>query len=166
MSSLEISAGAEAGRSAVRLDDVDRAIIGELTRDGRVSIRALADKVHISRASAYTRINRLVEEGAISGFTALLDPARVGLGTSAFINLTIDQNAWRTVAEMLRQVPYVDRFALVGGDYDVLVVVRTPDNAALRSVVLERIQEIPGVRSTRTWLVFEERAGRGVDWER
>ncbi|WP_345633013.1 Lrp/AsnC family transcriptional regulator [Rugosimonospora acidiphila] len=155
----------ESGRLAVRLDDVDRAIIGELVRDGRMSIRALADKVHISRANAYSRVGRLVEEGAITGFTAVLDPSRVGLSTAAFINLTIDQSAWRSVAEKLREVPYVDHIALVGGDYDVLVSVQAPDNVALRSVVLERLNSIPGVRSTRTWLVFEESKGVGVNWQ-
>jgi DNA-binding Lrp family transcriptional regulator len=79
--------------------------------------------------------------------------------------LTIEQNAWRTVAQRLTEIPYVERFALVGGDFDVLVLTRTPDNNALREVVLERIQEVPGVRSSRTWLVFDETPGRGADWD-
>jgi DNA-binding Lrp family transcriptional regulator len=147
------------------MDDIDRAIVTELVRDGRISVRALAEKVHISRANAYSRIGRLVDEGAITGFTAVLDPARVGLGTSAYINLSIDQTSWRSVADRLREVPYIQHFALVGGDYDILALVRAPDNAALRSVVLEGIQDIPGVRSTRTWLVFEESDGVGADWQ-
>jgi DNA-binding Lrp family transcriptional regulator len=147
------------------MDDIDRAIVTELVRDGRISVRALAEKVHISRANAYSRIGRLVDEGAITGFTAVLDPARVGLGTSAYINLSIDQTSWRSVADRLREVPYIQHFALVGGDYDILALVRAPDNAALRSVVLEGIQDIPGMRSTRTWLVFEESDGVGADWQ-
>jgi hypothetical protein len=55
-------------------------------------------------------------------------------------------------------------FSLIGADFDVLVLARTPDNDALREVVMERIQGIPGVRSTRTWLVFDESPGHGVDW--
>lgn len=165
MSRDEATTGPHPGRSAVPMDDIDRAIVSELVRDGRISVRALADRVHISRANAYSRIGRLVAEGAITGFTAVLDPPRVGLGTSAYINLSIDQTAWRTVSDRLRQVPYIQHFALVGGDYDILALVRAPDNAALRSVVLDGIQDIPGVRSTRTWLVFEESDGAGVDWE-
>ena len=45
-----------------------------------------------------------------------------------------------------------------------LALVRTPDNALLRRIVLESIQAIPGIRSTRTWLVFDEVRGRGADW--
>ena len=155
---------AAAGRSAAGLDQTDRAIIAELVRDGRTAIRTLAEKVHISRANAYARIARLQAEGALQGFTARLDPAKVGLATIAYISLTIDQNAWRTVSDGLRTIPSIEHFALVGGDYDVLALVRTRDNAELRRIVLERIQDIPGVRSTRTWLVFEEVQGKGVDW--
>ena len=164
MSTEALSSAEPAGRSAAALDETDRAIIAELVHDGRIAIRALAEKVHISRANAYARIARLQAQGAILGFTARLDPVEVGLGTTAYVSLTIDQNAWRTIAEKLRTIPYLETFALVGGDYDVLARVRTPNNAELRRVVLDRIPDIPGVRSTRTWLVFEEVDGKGADW--
>jgi DNA-binding Lrp family transcriptional regulator len=152
------------GRSAGRLDEVDRAIIAELLRDGRTSVRALAERVHVSRANAYARLSRLMDDGVITGFTVELAPHRAGLGTSAYVLVTIEQNAWRSVSARLRDIQYVEHFAMVGGDYDVLALVRTPDNEALRHVVLERIQDIPGVRATHTWLVFDESRGRGADW--
>ncbi|WP_411149218.1 Lrp/AsnC family transcriptional regulator [Streptomyces sp. A30] len=152
------------GRTAVPLDDIDRQILSRLLKDGRVSVRALAEDVHISRANAYTRIGRLVAEEVITGFTAQLNPQRAGLGTSAYVTLTIEQNAWRDISRELRDMPYVEHVVLVTGDFDVLVLVRAPDNLALRRVVLENIQAVPGVRSTRTWLVFDEVRGRGADW--
>lgn len=153
-------------RSPNKLDDVDRAIIAGLQQDGRVSIRSLAEQVHISRANAYSRINRLLDDGVITGFTAEIDAEQAGLGTSAYVLLSIQQNTWRAVAESLSGLPFVEHFALVGGDVDVLTLVRAPDNAELRHVVLERIHEIPGVRSTRTWLIFDERPGSGTPWVR
>lgn len=153
------------GRSAGPFDATDAAIVAELQRDGRISVRALAERAHISRAHAYARISRLVEQGTITGFTVRLDPRRIGLGTTAYVAITIDQTAWRAVAACLREIPYIEHFALVGGDHDVLALVRAPDNAALRDVVLVRIQDIAGVRSSRTWLVFEEQQGRGVPWD-
>jgi DNA-binding Lrp family transcriptional regulator len=152
------------GRSATPLDPTDTAIVAQLQRDGRISIRVLAERVHISRANAYARIARMVAEGTISGFTARLDPQKAGLGTTAYVAITIDQTAWRTVSAGMREIPYVEHFALIGGDHDVLALVRAPDNAALRDVVLDRIQGIPGVRASRTWLVFEEADGSGVPW--
>lgn len=165
VSNPEGPAGLETGRSAAGLDEIDRAIITALLRDGRMSIRALAEHVHISRANAYARIGRLTDDGVISGFTAQLNPRRLGLGTTAYVSVTIEQNTWRSIAVKLKEIPHVEHFALVGGDYDVLVLVRAPDNTALRSVVLESIQDIPGVRATRTWLVFEEAQGLGTQWE-
>jgi DNA-binding Lrp family transcriptional regulator len=51
----------------------------------------------------------------------------------------------------LGRLPYVEHVSMLGADFDVLVLVRAPDNAALRDLVLDRIQSIPGVRTTRTW---------------
>lgn len=144
------------GRSAGGLDEVDRRIVRELVRDARISVRALAERVHVSRANAYSRLDRLLATGVIEGFTARVSPERVGLGTSAYVSVAIEQNSWRDVASQLGTLPYVEHVALVGGDFDVLVLVRAPSNAALRDVVLERIQGVPGVKATRTWLIFEE----------
>ncbi|MEU1517493.1 Lrp/AsnC family transcriptional regulator [Streptomyces sp. NPDC005811] len=151
-----------AGRTAVPLDDIDRQILRRLLEDGRISVRALAEQVHISRANAYTRIGRLVAEDVITGFTAQLNPQRAGLGTSAYVTMSIEQNAWRNISRALRAIPFVEHVALVTGDFDALVLVRAPDNLTLRKVVLESIHAVPGVRSTRTWLVFDEVRGRGA----
>ena len=60
------------------MDDTDRQIIEALRADGRMSMRALADLVHISRANAYARVSRLEREGVITGYAALIDPVRAG----------------------------------------------------------------------------------------
>ncbi|SCF78393.1 DNA-binding transcriptional regulator, Lrp family [Streptomyces sp. Ncost-T6T-2b] len=138
------------------LDAIDRDILRILQTDGRASIRSVAERVHVSRANAYARINRLVEDGVIRGFGARIDHERAGQGASAYITLKIVQNSWRTVREQLQALPGATHIALVSGDFDVLLLVHTPDNRALRELVLTRIQSIPEVLSTRTLLVFEE----------
>lgn len=138
------------------LDSIDRAILRLLQDDGRASIRSVADRVHVSRANAYARINRLLDDGVIRGFAARVDHERAGQGASAYITLKIVQNSWRAVREQLRALPGVAHMALVSGDFDVLLLVHTRDNRALRDLVLTRIQSIPDVVSTRTLLVFEE----------
>lgn len=153
-----------AGRTARSLDEVDRRILDALVRDGRTSIRTLAERIHISRTNAYARVERLLKEGVITGFQAQVAPEAAGLGTSAYISLTIEQNTWRAVSAQLARIRYVEHAALLGADYDVLALVRAPDNAALRDVVLNQVQSIPGVLSTRTWLVFEEFDGIKTPW--
>ncbi|MFI7429914.1 Lrp/AsnC family transcriptional regulator [Micromonospora sp. NPDC049836] len=158
-------AAAGTGRSAGPLDEVDRRILHELVRDGRLSIRTLAERVHVSRTNAYARVERLLRDGVIAGFRALVAPEPAGLGTSAYIALTIEQNTWREVSAELAQVRYIEHVALLSGEHDVLALVRAPDNATLRDVVLDRVQSIAGVLSTRTWLVFEEYDGTQSPWQ-
>ncbi|WP_408055322.1 Lrp/AsnC family transcriptional regulator [Streptomyces paludis] len=138
------------------LDSTDRDILRILQADGRASIRSVAERVHVSRANAYARINRLIDDGVIRGFSARVDQERAGQGASAYITLKIVQNSWRTVREQLQELPGATHIALVSGDFDVLLLVHTPDNRSLRELVLTRIQSIPEVLSTRTLLVFEE----------
>src|SRR3954471_18090351 len=151
------AAAASDPAAAVRpLDAIDRTILRLLQEDGRASIRSVAERVHVSRANAYARINRLIEDGVIRGFTARVDHERAGQGASAYITLKIVQNSWRTVREQLQALPGATHIALVSGDFDVLLLVHTPDNKALRELVLTRLQAMPEVLSTRTLLVFEE----------
>jgi len=142
------------------VDEVDRAIVAALQADGRVSMRRLAEQLHISRANVYARLDRLRRTRVITGFTATVAPEALGLVTSAHVSVTIEQNSWRDVAAALRELPGVQRVTLVGADFDVLVLVRTRDNHELRDLVLERIQAVPGVKATRTWLIFDEIEGQ------
>jgi DNA-binding Lrp family transcriptional regulator len=138
------------------LDDIDRRILGELTADGRLSMRTLAERLHISRANAYARVERLRTTGVIRGFRADVDPVAAGLGTSAYVTVNLRQTEWRVVREKLRALPGVVHVALVGGEFDAILLVRTTDNAELGRLVLNVIQDMPGVVNTRTLLVFEE----------
>ena len=120
------------------------------------SMRALADRIHISRASAYARVARLERDGVITGYAALIDPLRYGYALSAYVYLDIAQRSWKSVRRHLLGMPEVDHIALVSGAHDILLRVRARDAASLRDVVLTRLQEIPEVRSTQTVLIFDE----------
>jgi DNA-binding Lrp family transcriptional regulator len=138
------------------LDETDRLIVEALRADGRVSMRALADRVHISRANAYARVARLEQDGVITGYAALIDPVRYGYALSAYVYLDIAQRSWKSVRGQLLGMPEVDHVALVSGEHDILLRVRARDAVSLRDVVLTRLQDIPEVRATQTVLIFEE----------
>ena len=138
------------------LDDVDRAIVAQLREDGRMSMRMLAAELHISRAGAYTRVQRLEEAGVITGYTAQVDPQRYGYGLSAYVHLKIAQSAWKQLQARLLDVAGVEHAALVSGDSDIVLLVRSRDIAALRELVLNTVQNMPEVLSTQTVLIFDE----------
>ncbi|MFS0893071.1 Lrp/AsnC family transcriptional regulator [Microbacterium sp. 179-I 3D3 NHS] len=141
---------------AAGLDDIDRAILDELRRDARASMTAIADAVHISRAGAHARIRRLTDLGVITGYSVRTDPVLLGHHASAYVTLAIEQATWQEVRDRLRAIPEIEHMALVGGDFDVILLVRANDARDLRRIVLEDIQAIPSIRSTRTTLIFED----------
>lgn len=144
------------------LDAIDRRLLRELYGSGRASMTDLARRVHVSRALAYTRVRRLLDGGVIRSFTVELSPAGLGLGTSAYVALTIQHNSWHEVRAALVEVPGVDHISLCSGEVDVLVLVRAADNATLRDLVLEVIRGIPGVLTTQTTIVLDEQRGAGL----
>src|ERR1700742_5270473 len=114
------------------LDDTDRLIVAALRANGRLSMRALAARLHLSRAIAYARVARLQQDGVITGYAALVDPVRYGYGLSAYVYLDIAQQSWKTVRRHLLQMPEVDHVALISGEHDILVRVRAHDASTLR----------------------------------
>ena len=138
------------------LDEIDKRILAELTRDGRASVSAVAEAVHISRAHAYSRISKLTGSGVLTRFTALVDPVKAGLRSSAYVTLKVRQQSWRELKEVLRKIPEVHHVALVGGSFDVILLVRAEDNLHLRQVIFDQLQSAPGVLDSQTFLVFED----------
>ena len=138
------------------MDDTDRLIVEALRADGRMSMRALAELIHISRANAYARVARLEREGVITGYAAIIDPVRAGYALSAYVYLDVDQRSWKSLRGQLLAMPEVDHVALLSGEHDILLHVRARDAVSLRDVVLTKLQDIPEVRATQTVLIFEE----------
>lgn len=153
------------GRPAA-LDEVDRAIVAALRSDGRMSMRTLAATVHISRAGAYGRVQRLERDGVIIGYAATVDVRKLGQTVAAYVQLSIAQQSWQRVEAQLVAIEQVQHAALVSGDHDIVLLVRTADVAELRDVVLTRLQELPEVRSTQTVLIFDEAEHRATPTER
>ena len=138
------------------LDAVDRRILAELQADGRLSVNELATRVSVARATAYQRLQRLEDDGVIRRYTAIVDPARVGLGIAALILVNVDQGDWRDARRRLLELPGVQYLALTSGTFDFVVLVRVPDVETLRDVVLVRLHGLPEVRSTQTVFVLED----------
>jgi DNA-binding Lrp family transcriptional regulator len=138
------------------LDETDRRIVDALRADGRLSMRALAERLHVSRAGVYSRVERLERDGVITGYTATVDPERYGRPLSAYVNLKVTQQSWKTLRGRVMAIADVEHAALVSGDYDIVLLVRTRDIGTLRDLVLTRLQDFPEVLSTQTVLIFDE----------
>ncbi len=119
-------------------------------------MRALAARLHISRASAYARVERLEHDGVITGYAAVVNAERAGFGLAAYVYLKISQHSWKAVRERMLAIDEVEHAALVSGENDLVLLVRTQDAGTLRDLVLNRLQAMPDVLATQTVLIFDE----------
>ena len=141
------------------LDRIDRQIIAELSRDARLSMRAIAELVHISRTAAHSRVQNLVKQGVITGFGAQIDRKSLGLHVSALVVVKIGDVSWGEIASRLAELPFVEKAQAVSGDIDIILTVSAPDHEQLSQAILRDIHSMPGVISTRSHLILEEIAG-------
>jgi len=96
----------------------------------------------------------------ITGYSATINPEKYGYGLSAYVFLKIAQQSWKKVRNQVLSIPEVDHAALVSGEHDIMLLVRTRDAAALRDLVLTRLQGMPEVNATQTVLIFDELSPR------
>ncbi|WP_337879731.1 Lrp/AsnC ligand binding domain-containing protein [Rheinheimera sp.] len=140
------------------LDRIDMTILDTLQKDGRISNVELAKKVNLSPSPCIDRVRRLELDGYIEGFGARLSASKLGYGTAAFIQVTLD----RTTAAIFDQfrdavvnIPQVAECHMVAGGFDYLLKLRLSSMEAYRAV-LGRIVDLPGVQQTHTYVVIEQ----------
>ncbi len=140
------------------LDQVDRAILAELERDGRQSNKDLAARVGVAPSTCHARVRALRASGVLRGFTAQVDPQALGRGLQAIIAVRLQAAARARLgrfARALAERPEVQDVYLLGGSDDVLVHVAVADSQALRTFVVEHLSTRQEVAHTQTSLVFE-----------
>jgi len=140
------------------LDDVDRILVNALQEDGRMPNARLAELAGIAPSTCVARVRSLVDRGIISGFSATIEPAALGLGLEALIIVGIRSGARKHIVEFsdeMRTLDEVVQIFFLGGTEDFIVHVAVPDSDRLRDFVLERLSANPVVATTRTSLVFD-----------
>jgi Lrp/AsnC family leucine-responsive transcriptional regulator len=141
------------------VDEMDRKLLRALQEDGRITNQALADRCGLSPAACFDRVKRLRASGVITGYTALLDPAKLGQALMIFIEVLLDRTSddvFAAFSAHVRTVPQVLECHMVAGGFDYLLKVRVSDMAAYRAFLGEVLTTVPGVRETRTYAVLEE----------
>ncbi|MGH2751549.1 MAG: Lrp/AsnC family transcriptional regulator [Actinomycetota bacterium] len=142
---------------AAGLDRIDHRILTLLRQDGRMSHAAIAKQVGLSGPAVHERVRKLEQCGIIAGYTAVIDPDKIGLPHVAFCQVTLSEGS-----EFAMDEPIVARiceeqgvleFHRIAGQDCYLVKIRTSTNKELEQL-LRRIRSIPGVARTRTTMVL------------
>lgn len=142
-----------------QIDDIDRRIIAALVADSRLSVRQLAEQVHVSRSAAHSRLAALIDDGVLRRFTVDVDREQLGISVTAVVVVKVGDRPWPDIRSDLAALPFVEKVQAVSGDIDALVTVHAPSNAELSQVILRRIHEVPGVVSSRSLLILDEVTG-------
>ncbi|OLB75255.1 MAG: AsnC family transcriptional regulator [Actinobacteria bacterium 13_2_20CM_2_71_6] len=135
------------------LDDVNKQIIEQLQRDGRMSYAALAKVVGLSEAAVRQRVQRLLDAGVMQ-IVAVTDPLSLGFARQVMVGIRVIGDI-RPVADALAAIPEVDYVVICAGGYDVLVELVCTDDDHLLKLLNDTIRAIPGVTATETYVYLK-----------
>jgi len=146
----------------MEIDETDREILRILQSDARTPFSEIARQIEMSSATVHDRVSRMEEAGVIDGYHAKIDPRSVGLGTSAFVGLRIEQGREDDALDRLREIESVQAVHLTTGEWDVMLRLTVEDTDSLREVMFEEIARIEGFSRSQTMVIlatdFDDRA--------
>jgi len=138
----------------LRLDEIDQHIITQLVEDARASYRKVGERVGLSAPAVKRRVDRLVEAGVVTGFTARINPDALGWRAQALVAVTYAGNVTPArIRAILEPIPQVVAAYTVSGDADVLVHLRAADMADFEQA-LERLRATDVVARTESTIVL------------
>jgi DNA-binding Lrp family transcriptional regulator len=142
------------------MDDIDRQLVSRLVRDGREAYADLARAVGLSLSATKRRVDRLVSDGAIRGFTAVVDPVVMGWALSASVELfTTGTVPFERMRRDLDAMPEVVSASTVSGGADAMLRVVASDAGHLERVVT-RLRGLSYVQQTNTVLLLSNLLSR------
>jgi len=116
----------------VKIDEIDRKLLAELQRDCDIGLESLGERVGLSRNACWRRLNALQANGVIRRRVALLEPDRLGIGLSVFIQIRTQRHdpAWLDAfSRVMREFPEILGAYRMSGDLDYLIRARVSDVA-------------------------------------
>ncbi|MXP67501.1 leucine-responsive transcriptional regulator Lrp [Pantoea sp. Aalb] len=141
------------------LDRIDRNILNELQKDGRISNVELSKRVGLSPTPCLERVRRLERNGFILGYTTQLNPHYLNASLLVFVEITLNRdspNVFEQFNATIQKLEEIQECHLVSGDFDYLLKIRISDMYAYRRLLGDTLLRLPGVNDTRTYVVMEE----------
>jgi Lrp/AsnC family transcriptional regulator, leucine-responsive regulatory protein len=141
-----------------QLDRYDRRVIAALEEDGRLPVTELAKRVGLSKSPCQVRLKRLIADGYILGFRAVVNMAKLGREHVAFTEVKLSDTTEKALSAFnaaIKKIPEVEQCHMIAGSFDYLLKVRTQDIAAYRRVLGETISALPHVSNTSTYVSMQ-----------
>jgi len=145
--------------SELHLTETDARILELLQENARISNVSLARRVKLSPSACLRRVRALEEAGFVRGHVTLLDPMRLGLGVSVFIQVSLEKKDETSLKRFERAIaprPEVMECYLMTGDSDYLLRVVVPDVAAFERFLMEHVTKIPGIAMIKSSFTLKQ----------
>jgi Lrp/AsnC family transcriptional regulator, regulator for asnA, asnC and gidA len=149
-----------------KIDDLDRKILGIITKNARMPFKDVAAECNVSRAAIHQRVQRLIDLGVITGSGYLVNPKTLGYQISTYIGIKLEKGSlYKEVVPALEKIPEVVECHFTLGPYTLLIKLYAKNDEHLMQLLNNKIQEINGVVSTETLMSLEERIKREIPIE-
>ena len=130
------------------IDSIDRRILTALQKNGRMTNAELSDRVNLSPSACHRRVAQMEKSGLIRDYVALLDPRKLGLPTTVFVEITLSGQADEVLDAFEREVskiPDVLECHLMAGTADYLLKVMAEDTEHFAQIHRRHLARLPGV---------------------
>ncbi len=145
------------------LDGIDKEILSYLTTNARMPILEIARNMGASGASIHQRVRKLEEAGVISGSYVKINEEKLGFTTHAFIGIYLDKASHNSEAvAMLNKIPEVTSCYYTTGGWSLLIKLTCKDNNHLSALLSDKIQKIPGISRTETYICLKHQIERQI----
>lgn len=144
----------------IKLDRMDVSILEALQADARLSNQALAEKVGLSPSACWRRVKSLEEAGAIERYVTLLNPAKVNLGVTAYLHLSLENHQPETVRafdQLIEEVDEITECYSMSGQDDYLIRISTATLADYEALMGRHFMQASGLRTANTSFVLKQK---------
>ena len=146
------------------LDDLDRKILNILMHDAGVSYTEIGKKLFVAAGTVHVRIKKLRKRGVIRGSQLIVDPEKLGFDVTAFLGIYLDKSSlFESVERQLIEIPEITAAYYTTGVYGIFAKIVCRDTNHLRSVLHDKIQKIPGIQRTETFISLQASIERPLD---
>ncbi len=144
-----------------RIDELDRKILRVITQNARIPFKDVAEQVGVSRAAVHQRVQKMFDNGVITGSCYRVNPKMLGYNLCVYVGLTLEKGSlYKSVSAELEKIPEVVESQFTLGAYSMLVKLYAHDDQHLMVLLNNKIQEIPGVTNTETLTALDQRISR------
>ncbi|MCY9185645.1 chromate efflux transcriptional regulator ChrS [Bacillus halotolerans] len=142
------------------LDEIDKQILTILHEEGRISYTDLGKRVDLSRVAVQSRINQLMEAGVIEKFTAVINPAKIGIHVSVFFNVEVEPQFLEEVALKLEEEPAVTSLYHMTGPSKLHMHGIFADDQEMEEFLTKRLYPLQGVVSVDCQMLIKRYKSR------